>query len=81
MNDTQFTAADITYFPYILGKGLDEIKLRIDEMTRLGAPITLPILYQGKTKYLKCIRQYCVTELEGKPSDMAYSTIEDRLKR
>lgn len=81
MNDTQFTAADITYFPYILGKGLNEIKSRIDEMNRIGAPITLSILYQGKTKYLKCIRQYCVTELDGESSDVAFSTIEDRLKR
>ena len=81
LNETQFTPADLVYFPYIFAKNVDEIKQRINEMTRIGAPITLPIIYQGKPKYLKCIRQYCVTELEGKPSELAFSTIEDRLKR
>ncbi|XP_055313465.1 uncharacterized protein LOC129574886 isoform X2 [Sitodiplosis mosellana] len=49
LNETQFTAADLVHFPYIFARNVDEIKQRIDEMTRIGAPITLSIIYQGKT--------------------------------
>lgn len=73
LNETQFSAADITYFPYILNKNIDEVKIRVIEMNRLDAPVTLPILYQGKTKYLKYIRQYCKTQND-------FQAIEDRLR-
>lgn len=81
LNETNFTADDLLYFPYIFARSVDEIKARIKEMTRIGAPITLPMIYQGKTRYLKFIRQYCTTKLEDKPGDLAYATIEDRVKR
>lgn len=81
LNETKFAAVDITYSPYILLKSIDEIKARIDEMTKIGAPITLPVIYQGKTKYMKCIRQYCVTQLKDKETDVAFAAIEERLKQ
>lgn len=73
MNETQFTAEDITHCLYILSRNIDEIKLRSEEMKRIGAPITLPILYQGKAKYLRYIGHYCVDGRE-------FQAIETRLK-
>lgn len=73
MNETQFSAEDITYFPYILSKNIHEVKTRVVEMNRIAAPVTLPILYQGRTKYLKYIRQYCSTQGD-------FQAIEDRLR-
>lgn len=73
LNETQFSAQDITHFPYIFNRNIDEIKLRVVEMKRIGAPITLPMLYQGKTKYLKYIQKYCAT-----PDD--FRIIENRLR-
>lgn len=76
LNETQFTAEDIKSQPYVLFKGIDEYKLRIEEMTKIGITITLPAIYQSNTRYLKSIRKYFVT----KPNDAVLTAIAYRLK-
>ncbi|XP_031621664.1 uncharacterized protein LOC116339767 [Contarinia nasturtii] len=86
LNETNFTANDITNSLFILNKSLDEIKARINEMTEIGAQsdlklFTLAAIYSGKNIYLKRIKNYCDTKLPGDAGEKAFAAIEMRIKQ
>lgn len=82
LNETQFTADDIQKSVHILQKGLDEVRNRINEMTKIGAPIELSIINRSKTEYLKFIRSYAASNAEKKDEKLqkGLMAIEERLK-
>lgn len=80
LNDTQFTAQDIKNAPYILTKNLDEVKVRIDEMTEIGATFTLGTIYQGKTAYFNSLKRFLASKKNDETSSKALLAIELRLK-
>lgn len=73
LNEAKLSAKDITRHPYIFHQNIDEVKLRVIEMNRIGAPITSSVLYLGKTNYLKYIRKYC-------SSSNDFDVIENRFR-
>lgn len=74
-----FPAQEITHFPYILNKNIDEIKTRVEEMKKLGVPVTLPYIYQSKKRYLNVIRKYSVDNPRNQTGQDDFLAIEKRL--
>lgn len=74
-----FSAQEITHSPYILNKNIDEIKTRVEEMKKLGVPVTLPYIYQSKKRYLNVIRKYSVDYPKNQTGQDDFLAIEKRL--
>lgn len=76
---TIFSPEDITHFPYIFHKNIAELKIRLGEMNKLGVPITLPYLYQSKSRYLNVLQKYNMDK-QDESSQSVFLAAEERLK-
>lgn len=78
LNESRFNAKDIPKCLYIFKRSLDDLKARVDELTRIGAPITIGVLHKNKTEYLKYVKKFC--DDENDEHKVVLLAIEIRLK-
>lgn len=77
---TIFKADDIIDFPHIFSTGIDKIKTRVEEMDKLGVPITIRYIYQNDKRYLSTLKKYSVNSSQNVNSQAILEAIELRLK-
>lgn len=78
LNETRFDKKDIPKCLNILSKNLDDLKARVNELSELGAPITITALTKSKTQYLKYVKTFC--NEENDEHRVILLSIEKRLK-
>lgn len=74
----RFNANDIPKCLSIFTKNLDDLKARVDELSEIGAPITIQSLIKSKTEYLKYAKKFCSEENDK--HKIILVAIEKRLK-
>lgn len=78
MNEVRFKAEEIPKSLGIYGKNLDDLKARVDELSKLDAPITIQALTKSKIEYLKYAKAFC--NEENAEHEKVLLAIEKRLK-
>lgn len=78
LKETRFNAKDIPKCLNIFSKNLDDLKARFDELSQIGAPITIQALTKTKTEYLKYAKTFCNEENDEHKTILL--AIEKRLK-
>lgn len=78
LNEVQFDVKEISKRLYIFEKSLHEMEARVDELSKIGAPITVDALNKHKAHYLKYVKNYCNEENEE--HKIILLNIEIRLK-
>lgn len=78
LNEVRFDVKEISKRLYIFEKSLNEIKARVDELPKIGAPITVEALNKHKAHYMKYVKEYCNEENEEHKTILL--DIEIRLK-
>lgn len=64
LNELGFDAKEVSKKLYIFDKSLNELKARTDELTKIGAPVTIEALNKHKSHYLKYVKSHCNEENE-----------------
>lgn len=59
MEESRFDANDVPKCLNIFNKNLDDLKARVDELSKIGAPITIQVLIRSKADYLKYVKKFC----------------------
>lgn len=78
LNETRFNAEEIPKCLNIFNKNLDDLKARVDELSKIGAPVTIQALIKSKTEYLKHAKMFCDEENDENKTTLL--AIEKRLK-
>lgn len=78
MNEVQLDAEELSKSLWILQRNLDELKARTDELSKIGAPISINVLHRNATGYLKYVKKFCNEENEE--HKLTLLNIEIRLK-
>lgn len=79
LDEAQFSPDDIHGCLDIFSKNLDDLKARLNELTSIGAPITVQALIKSKTDYLKYVKKFCI---DGNQKDEeTLLSVELRLKK
>ena len=79
MDEAKFSPDDIPGSLYIFSRNIDDFRARLEELTTIGAPITIQALNKAKTDYLKYVKKFCI---EGNQEDeKILLSVEKRLKK
>lgn len=78
LKETRFNTEDIPKCLNIFNKNLDDLKARVDELSQLGASITITALTKSKTEYLKYAKTFC--DEKNDEHKIISLSIEKRLK-
>lgn len=80
LKETHFTQTDITSCLRVFASNLEELKIRLNELTAIEfIPKRLYIICLDRKRYLKIIEQYCEGKNENRIWDQ-FMLIEKRLK-